>query len=338
MLAIENVMTTNLISGWVSQIGKWDSRAAGRPTYLGPQPETSRPYGICVSRSKLTEGTARATVVIKPQVSSEGPAARLIVGYISLDAQHYEVGIGGHGRKYTLVRYDPPGSWALLKGAGTASDLMLAHQYRLTVRIQGLKISLYDDDNLVFEHLLAEPLPDDSRLGLFAWGDCHIEYSDLSVDNIYPADADISMVLEDFDCGGVSEIWTKALARRSSDPEGAITSARTLLESVCKLILEKNKKPYSQTADLPALYSAAAEVLALAPSQQTEQILKRMLGSCQQVVQTLGELRNRAGDAHGIGAQPAKVSPRHAALAVNLAGAMALFLVETVAQREEGNL
>lgn len=46
----------------------------------------------------------------------------------------------------------------------------------------------------------------------------------------------------------------------------------------------------------------------------------------------LGTLRNKIGDAHGK-SRPVKVSARHAGLAVNLAGAMVSFLVETRADR-----
>ena len=37
----------------------------------------------------------------------------------------------------------------------------------------------------------------------------------------------------------VAETWDKARARRQDDPEGAITAARSLLESVCKHILDE---------------------------------------------------------------------------------------------------
>jgi len=69
--------------------------------------------------------------------------------------------------------------------------------------------------------------------------------------------------------------------------------------------------------------------LNLSPSQHTEQIFKQILGGCHSVVQGIGALRNKLGDAHGKGAVSYKPSPRHSALAVNLSGAMAVFLVET---------
>jgi Abortive infection C-terminus len=40
-------------------------------------------------------------------------------------------------------------------------------------------------------------------------------------------------------------------------------------------------------------------------------------------------LRNRLGDAHGQGKRPVKPAPRHAELAVNMAGSLASFLLAT---------
>jgi hypothetical protein len=145
-----------------------------------------------------------------------------------------------------------------------------------------------------------------------------------------PADETISGVLETFDEEGVHRAWVKALDRRLTDPEGAITSARTLLETVCKTILDAiGNGLYNDADDLPKLYHKTAERLKLAPSQHTEEAFKAILGSCQSVVNNLGTLRNRVGDAHGHGRKPVRPSKRHAALAVNLAGAMATFLIET---------
>ena len=147
--------------------------------------------------------------------------------------------------------------------------------------------------------------------------------------NRAPADASISEALASFDAEGVHAAWEKALERRTGDPEGAITMARTLLETVCKRILDDAGDKYDEGEELPKLYQMTAERLSLAPSQHAEEAFKRILGSCQNVVNTLGTLRNKIGDAHGRGGKPVKVKPRHAALAVNLAGSMATFLVET---------
>ena len=144
-----------------------------------------------------------------------------------------------------------------------------------------------------------------------------------------PADESVSEILSKFDTENVHRIWSRALERRSEDPEGAITTARTLLETVCKHILDNSGATYGDDADLPKLYRLTAEALELAPSQHSEQILKQIFGGCQTVVEGLGALRNKLSDAHGKGRAPVKPEPRHAELAVNLAGAMATFLIQS---------
>ncbi|WP_105381425.1 abortive infection family protein [Neorhizobium alkalisoli] len=147
-----------------------------------------------------------------------------------------------------------------------------------------------------------------------------------------PADAAMSDALASFDADGVHAVWTKALVRRANDPEGAITVARTLLETVCKRILDEKGGEYSEKDDLPKLYSLTAKALNLAPDQHTAEPIKAILGGAMTMVNGLGTLRNRLSDAHGRGGKiPVRPSERHASLAVNLSGAMATFLVETYA-------
>ncbi|MFM1982544.1 MAG: hypothetical protein RJB22_1263, partial [Pseudomonadota bacterium] len=149
-----------------------------------------------------------------------------------------------------------------------------------------------------------------------------------------PAVAPITEALEAFDPDNVHAAWQKALDRRAIDPEGAITAARTLLETVCKHVLDDAGATYADDADLPKLWGMASERLNLAPSQHHEESFKAILGSCQQIVNRLGTLRNKISDAHGQGRKPVRPRPRHAELAVNLAGTMAAFLVATWKERE----
>ncbi len=144
-----------------------------------------------------------------------------------------------------------------------------------------------------------------------------------------PSDGAISTTVQAVSSTFIQDAWQKALERRSADPEGAITSARTLLESVCKHILDTVGEKYEDSADLPKLYTLTSKQLNLSPSQHTEQLFKQILGGCQTVVEGLGALRNRHSDAHGKGATGSKPLPRHAELAVNLAGTMAMFLLQT---------
>ncbi len=148
-----------------------------------------------------------------------------------------------------------------------------------------------------------------------------------------PADDDISAIIINFDTEYVHIAWQKALERRNHDPEAAITMARTLIESVCKHILDEAGISHSEKDDLPKLYHETAKQLNLAPEQHQEKVFKQILGGCRSVIQGLGTLRNQLSDAHGKGKQAIKPSLRHAALAVNLAGSMAAFLVATWEER-----
>jgi hypothetical protein len=153
---------------------------------------------------------------------------------------------------------------------------------------------------------------------------------------IAPNDKMASDILETFDADAVHAVWEKALARRDSDPEGAITVARTLLEAVTKRILDELNEAYSEKDDLPKLYTKAAKVLNLAPNQNTEEPIKAILGGAMNLVNGIGTLRNRLSDSHARGGKlPVKPSPRHTSLAVNTAGAVATFLVETFLARQE---
>lgn len=144
-----------------------------------------------------------------------------------------------------------------------------------------------------------------------------------------PGDVGITAAVLAVDSTYIQECWHKALERRATDPEGAITASRSLLETVCKHILDGENQPYSESPDLPKLYAQAAKLLNLSPSQHTEQVFKQILGGCHSVVEGLGALRNRHGDAHGKGSTAVKPAARHAELAVNLAGTMAMFLLQT---------
>jgi hypothetical protein len=133
----------------------------------------------------------------------------------------------------------------------------------------------------------------------------------------------------------VNKRWQAALDRRESDPEGAITLARTLLEDVCKIIITEMGISFSEDDDLPRLYRKIAALLQLAPDQHAEQIFKQMLGSVQQIIEGLSGIRNKLSDAHSTGPLRARATSRHAKLAVNLAGTMATFLAETFIERTQ---
>jgi integrase len=140
------------------------------------------------------------------------------------------------------------------------------------------------------------------------------------------ARAAVSEALDVFNSGYMQEVWTKALARRETDPEAAVTSARTLLESLCKHILDAADQGYREGASLPELYRATAKVLDIAPTEELGPIFSTLFSSCAEIVKSVGILRNHLSDSHGRGPFGTMPDWRHAELAVNLSGAMATYL------------
>lgn len=129
--------------------------------------------------------------------------------------------------------------------------------------------------------------------------------------------------------------WDKALQRCTPDPSGAITSARSLLESVCKHILDDAEVEYKKGEQLPHLYAQVAELLWLSPKQHEDIRFKKILGNAHAVIDGLAALRNDQGDAHGKGQKAYRPSPRHARMAVGLAGTLASFLIETWQEQQK---
>lgn len=120
--------------------------------------------------------------------------------------------------------------------------------------------------------------------------------------------------------------WNKAIERVASDPPGAITAARALIETISKQILDELQISYSPSDTLQKLYRKATQSLGIAPDQTVEPLIRTLLGAAHQAMQTVTEIRNRFGDAHGRSMSFTGPSRAQAELAVNLAGSLACFL------------
>lgn len=152
-----------------------------------------------------------------------------------------------------------------------------------------------------------------------------LEYLEDSNNNIIDInDIEINAVNVEY----VNRTWEKAISRIQNDPEGAITSARTLLETVLKCLAE-HLSINIDNSDLKKMYKEVSKKLNLSPDQHSEQAFKMILQGCISCVGGLASLRNSHGDCHGKGNKFYKPDKRHARLAVNLAGGMAMFLIET---------
>lgn len=129
-----------------------------------------------------------------------------------------------------------------------------------------------------------------------------------------------------------AETWEKISGRVSDDPEGAVTLASKLLEDVCIAIIEASgEEPKGQS--LKKLHEECSQLLNLQTKDYEDPAIQALIGSISQVAQRIGSLRNSSSDSHGTRTGGYRPGPRHAKLAVNASGTIAVFLLETAEAR-----
>ncbi len=141
--------------------------------------------------------------------------------------------------------------------------------------------------------------------------------------------------LEAFNFETVHVLWQDAMDLRTTKPYIAITIANSLLETVCIFILGRMSKKKIPTG-IRKMFTETSKVLRLAPDGQTNEILNSLLSSLTEVVWNLGRFRNDASGAHGTSINSIRPLVRHATLALNTAGTLSTFLLETYLSRNEG--
>ena len=138
-----------------------------------------------------------------------------------------------------------------------------------------------------------------------------------------PLDESLADLFERVPGHSIREKWDKALHRRITDPSGAITAARALLESTLKWIIEqRGGKP---TDSNKVLFSKAIDALGLEVKGKP---IEKTIEGLSSIIWGIGDMRNKHGDAHGTASDAIPPTKYEAGLCVNLAGAVALYLLE----------
>ena len=136
------------------------------------------------------------------------------------------------------------------------------------------------------------------------------------------------------DANYVLEQITRMESAVENDPGLAIGTAKELVETVCRTILDERNIPIEGSPDLPKLVKQTAKELKLTPSDIPDEAraadsIKRLLSNLATITNGVAELRNSYGTGHGKSAKSKGLGPRHAKLAVGAASTLAIFLVET---------
>ena len=126
----------------------------------------------------------------------------------------------------------------------------------------------------------------------------------------------------------VEILWQKAQRRLENDPPGAITAARSMLESLFKHILDERSVGYTSAEDTISLYRKVQGEFGLLPANAATEPLRQFMSGCASIVNGIANFRNASGDAHGRGQDYEIVPTYFAELEVDMAGTLARFLVE----------
>ena len=122
------------------------------------------------------------------------------------------------------------------------------------------------------------------------------------------------------------EDWATCITRLQHDPASAITSARTLLETLLKTIITERGEEPDGAGDLGRLMRQAQEAVGFErrQDQPTHQIISGLVN----IINGLATISNSAGDRHGLVAGQSIDAPGLAQLAVHAAGTVGIAFIE----------
>ncbi len=119
-----------------------------------------------------------------------------------------------------------------------------------------------------------------------------------------------------------------------TDPSLVIGTAKELIETTCKTILEERGIPITGALDIPTLTKMLLKELSLVPegvedNKRGSDLIKAILRSLGTIGNDLSQLRGLYGTGHGKPAKTQALQSRHAKLAAGAAATLVTFLFET---------
>lgn len=119
--------------------------------------------------------------------------------------------------------------------------------------------------------------------------------------------------------------------------DSAISNSRTLLEEVFCYLLENKNVVNNSKGDLSNLYKLVRDSYELNTNSDLDKSLNKLLSSMNGIVQAIGELRNKAGNSHGLGISKIYVNHSEACFIVNSTISICDYLI-SLTESDEGKL
>lgn len=138
----------------------------------------------------------------------------------------------------------------------------------------------------------------------------------------------------------IDRSYIKDMANRAQEDivlgnyDSALTKARTLLEEVfCWAIERKGEQP-SSSGDVGKMFSQVKCLYNIHADKTMDRRICDLVNGLNKIVDSIGQMRNKQGDAHGVGASRVNIEDYHARLAVNAAANVADFVLSVVHRAE----
>jgi hypothetical protein len=124
---------------------------------------------------------------------------------------------------------------------------------------------------------------------------------------------------------GLSERAMKDIDEGNFD--SALTKARTLLEEVFCYVIEKKSNTPSEKGNIKELYNQVKSLYNMHSDKHADERILALLSGLEQIIIAIAQMRNKDGDAHGVGAKRINISDYYARLCLNSATTTADFIL-----------
>lgn len=101
--------------------------------------------------------------------------------------------------------------------------------------------------------------------------------------------------------------------------DGVITKSRTLIEEVLIAIIEQKCEQTNHNGDILKLHQIVKNSLGMQQSNEKDKRINAILSGLEKIIQSITEMRNTQGDAHGAGQKRIKIRKHEAQLIANSA-------------------
>ncbi len=158
------------------------------------------------------------------------------------------------------------------------------------------------------------------------------------VQSAYDVESILSSMTQGQPIETIQREWDRAVLSINNDPADALTAASSMIEATFKFILHDSGIPFPSKQDIQGLSKTVYPLLSISPEREVDANFRTLSQSTISIVQSLGTIRTKIGDAHGASPSRAEPSEKHARLATNMAGALCLFLLETYIEGKNASI